>query len=55
MSTPLMKIDSPYIYVDFYENLSVHTKYELHSFHWVHEQVSVHSGILKNILKAYIW
>ena len=35
--------------VDFSENLSVPTKYEPQSLHWSHSQVTVHSGILKNI------
>jgi len=36
-----------YIDVDFSENLSVPVKCEPQSLHWGHEQVTVHSGILK--------
>ena len=34
--------------IDFSENLKVPLKYEPQSAHWNHEQVTVHSGILKN-------
>jgi len=33
--------------VDFSENLTVPVKYEPQSLHWSHEQVTVHSGIMK--------
>ena len=33
--------------IDFSENLSIPVKYEPQSMHWSHEQVTVHSGILK--------
>ena len=39
--------DCAYIDVDFSENLSVPVKYEPQSLHWAHDQVTVHSGILK--------
>lgn len=36
-----------YLDVDFSENLSVPVKYEPQSLHWGHDQISVHSGLLK--------
>ena len=43
-----------YIDVDFSENLTIPVKYEPQSLHWAHEQVTVHSGILKvNGVKSY--
>ena len=40
--------------VDFSENLSIPVKFEPQSLHWSHEQVTVHSGILKcNGVKTY--
>ena len=33
--------------MDFSENLSVPVEYEPQSLHWAHDQVTVHSGILK--------
>ena len=33
--------------LDFSENLKVSVKYEPQSLHWSHEQITVHSGILK--------
>ena len=39
--------DCAYIDTDFFENLSVPVKYEPQSLHWAHDQVTVHSGILK--------
>lgn len=40
--------------IDFSENLSVPIKYEPQSCHWSHDQVTVHSGILKHFgLKQY--
>ena len=35
------------IFIDFSENLTVPVKYEPQSLHWSHEQVTVHSGLLK--------
>ena len=34
--------------IDFSENLTVPVKYEPQSLHWSHEQITVHSGILKD-------
>jgi len=34
--------------IDFSENLSVPVKFEPQSLHWFHQQVTVHSGLLKN-------
>ena len=39
--------DSVLIDIDFAENLTVPVKYEPQSLHWCHEQVTVHSGIMK--------
>ena len=39
--------DTIFIDIDFSENLMVPVKYEPQSLHWSHEQVTVHSGILK--------
>ena len=40
--------------VDFSENLSIPVQFEPQSLHWSHEQVTVHSGILKcNGVKSY--
>ena len=40
--------------LDFSENLQVPVKYEPQSLHWAHEQLTVHSGILKcNADKSY--
>ena len=39
--------DSVSIDIDFAEDLTVPVKYEPQSLHWSHEQVTVHSGILK--------
>ena len=36
-----------YIDLNFSENLSVPVKYEPQDLHWSHEQITVHSGILK--------
>ena len=36
-----------YVDMDFSENLSLPMKYEPQSLHWAHDQVTVHSGILK--------
>ena len=43
------------VYIDFSENLTIPVKFEPHSLHWCHQQVTVHSGILKcNGEKNYI-
>ena len=51
-------IYAPLIDIDFSENLSVPIKNEPQSLHWCHQQVSVHSGIVKEdgdkIYHAYI-
>ena len=39
--------DSVSIDIDFAENLTVPVKYEPQSLHLAHEQVTVHSGIMK--------
>ena len=40
--------------IDFADNLTVPVKYEPQSLHWAHEQVTVHSGLIKvNIAKSY--
>ena len=47
-------LNAVYIDVDFSENLTVPVKYEPQSLHWAHEQVTVHSGLLKvNGSKSY--
>ena len=46
-STFLELFDCAWIDVDFSENLSIPVKYEPQSLDWAHEQLSVHSGILK--------
>ena len=38
---------SHFIDIDFAENLSVPVKFEPQLLHWCHDQVTVHSGILK--------
>ena len=35
---------------DFAENLSISVKYEPQSLHWSHELVTLHSGIVKNLI-----
>ena len=40
-------LDSVSIHIDFAENLTAPVKYESQSLHWSHEQVTVHSGIMK--------
>ena len=39
--------DSVSIHIDFAENFTVPVKYEPQLLHWSHEQVTVHSGIMK--------
>lgn len=39
--------DTIFIDIDFSENLKVPVKYEPQSLHWSHEQITVHSGLLK--------
>ena len=40
--------------IDFSENLQIPVKFEPRSLHWSHEQVTVHSGILKcSAIKSY--
>ena len=39
--------DSVSIDINFAENLTVPVKYQPQSLHWSHEQVTVHSGIMK--------
>lgn len=40
--------------IDFAENLTVLVKYEPQSLHWIKEQVTVHSGLIKvNGAKSY--
>ena len=39
--------DNILIDIDFSENLSIPVKFEPQSLHWCHEQVTIHSGILK--------
>ena len=39
--------DALFIDIDFSENLSIPVKYEPQSLHWYHEQVTIHSGIVK--------
>lgn len=39
--------DAIYMDLDFSENLDVPVKFEPQSLHWCHQQVTVHSGILK--------
>ena len=39
--------DNVHIDIDFSENLSIHVKFEPQPLHWHHEQVTIHSGILK--------
>ena len=41
------KFDAVFIDIDFSENLKIPIKYEPQSLHWSHEQLTVHSGILK--------
>ena len=41
------EMSSYYVDIDFAENLTVPVKHEPQSLHWCHEQVTVHSGILK--------
>ena len=37
------------------ENLSIPVKYEPQSLHWAHNQITIHSGILKvDGVKSYI-
>lgn len=36
-----------YLDIDFSENLTIPVKYEPQSLHWSHEQVTIHSGIVK--------
>ena len=33
--------------IDFSENISIPVKYEPQSLHWAHDQIIIHSGILK--------
>ena len=47
LSSSKESIIGAYIDVDFSENLSVPVKYEPLDLHWLHEQITVHSGILK--------
>ena len=43
-----------YIDIDFSENLTVPVKFEPQSLHWYHEEITVHSGIIKmNGEKSY--
>ena len=43
-----------YIDIDFSKNLTVPAKFELQSLHWSHEEITVHSGIIKmNGKKSY--
>ena len=41
--------DTVSIHTDFSEYLSIPVKYKPQSLHWSHSQVTVHSGILKNV------
>ena len=41
------QFDAVSIDIDFAENLTVPVKFEPQSLHWSHEQITVHSGILK--------
>ena len=51
----LQNVDTVCLDVDFAENLSIPVKYEPQSLHWFHEQVTIHSGIVKfpTGLKSY--
>jgi len=40
-------VDAVFLDVDFSENLSIPVKNEPQSLHWSHEQVTIHSGIVK--------
>ena len=43
-----------YLDVDFSENLTIPVKFEPQSLHWSHEQVTIHSAILKSLTgKSY--
>ena len=39
--------DALFLDIDFSENLQISVKYEPQSLHWHHQQLTVHSGILK--------
>ena len=39
--------DAVHIDIDFSENLTLDVKWELQSLHWVKQQITVHSGIVK--------
>ena len=43
----LQNVDAVCLDVDFAENLSIPVKHEQQSLHWSHEQVTIHSGIVK--------
>ena len=43
----LQNADTVPLDVDFAENLSIPVTYEPQSLHWSHEQVTIHSGIVK--------
>jgi len=39
--------DTILVDIDFSENLSIPVKYEPQSMHWSHQQITVHSGLMK--------